>query len=195
MAEFEIFKPNQNLAPYALIPGQSRGRLHEEEGSKNRSEYQRDRDRIIHSGAFRRLKHKTQVFVHHVGDINNPEHLSKYYSAADVLIVPSRADNCPNATIEAMACGTPVIGYAVGGIPSQMPADWNGVVKHGDLRGLTERVDVFFKDRGKSAEHQLYFREYAKETWDPASIAKKYISIYRMSLTGTYSYGMSQAGK
>jgi dGTPase len=68
MAKFKIFKPQQNLAAYALIPDKSRGRLHEEVGSKNRSEYHRDRDRIIHSGAFRRLKHKTQVFVHHVGD-------------------------------------------------------------------------------------------------------------------------------
>jgi dGTPase len=68
MAEFELFKSSPNLAPYALIPGKSRGRLHEEKPSRNRTEYQRDRDRIIHSGAFRRLKHKTQVFVHHVGD-------------------------------------------------------------------------------------------------------------------------------
>ncbi|MDG1709454.1 MAG: HD domain-containing protein, partial [Emcibacteraceae bacterium] len=68
MPEFQIFTPEQNLAPYALTPGKSRGRLHKENESKSRSEYQKDRDRIIHSGAFRRLKHKTQVFVHHVGD-------------------------------------------------------------------------------------------------------------------------------
>jgi dGTPase len=46
----------------------SRGRCHAEEGSAHRSCYQRDRDRIIHSSAFRRLKHKTQVFVEHEGD-------------------------------------------------------------------------------------------------------------------------------
>ncbi|MDG1996500.1 MAG: deoxyguanosinetriphosphate triphosphohydrolase, partial [Emcibacteraceae bacterium] len=68
MTEFQIFTPEQRLAPYALTPGKSRGRLHDENESKSRSEYQKDRDRIIHSGAFRRLKHKTQVFVHHVGD-------------------------------------------------------------------------------------------------------------------------------
>lgn len=68
MSEFKVFKPNQSLAPYALIPEMTRGRLHDEEGANSRSAYQRDRDRIIHSGAFRRLKHKTQVFVHHVGD-------------------------------------------------------------------------------------------------------------------------------
>ncbi|MCE6953246.1 deoxyguanosinetriphosphate triphosphohydrolase [Cereibacter sphaeroides] len=56
------------LAPYACQPGESRGRLKPESMSTFRSPFQRDRDRIIHSSAFRRLKHKTQVFVEHEGD-------------------------------------------------------------------------------------------------------------------------------
>ena len=56
------------LAPFACHPERSRGRLHPEGVSSFRSPFQRDRDRIIHSSAFRRLKHKTQVFVEHEGD-------------------------------------------------------------------------------------------------------------------------------
>src|SRR5271156_2677379 len=55
-------------APFACDPGQSRGRLHAEPVSKSRSAFRRDCDRIIHSTAFRRLKHKTQVFVFDEGD-------------------------------------------------------------------------------------------------------------------------------
>ena len=55
-------------APFASDPAQARGRLVPEEESTFRSCYQRDRDRIIHASAFRRLKHKTQVFVEHEGD-------------------------------------------------------------------------------------------------------------------------------
>src|SRR5262245_3889792 len=55
-------------APFAAWPSTSRGRYCPEEESPTRSCYQRDRDRIIHSTAFRRLKHKTQVFVQHEGD-------------------------------------------------------------------------------------------------------------------------------
>ncbi|SHF77295.1 dGTPase [Litoreibacter ascidiaceicola] len=56
------------LAPYACHPGESRGRLYPEDESTFRSCFQRDRDRIIHASAFRRLKHKTQVFIEHEGD-------------------------------------------------------------------------------------------------------------------------------
>ncbi|WP_226550902.1 deoxyguanosinetriphosphate triphosphohydrolase [Celeribacter naphthalenivorans] len=56
------------LKPYASQPNETRGRLYPEELSTFRSPFQRDRDRIIHSSAFRRLKHKTQVFVEHEGD-------------------------------------------------------------------------------------------------------------------------------
>lgn len=60
-------KPS-SFAPYACIPEETRGRKLPEDESLTRSVFQRDRDRIIHSGAFRKLQYKTQVFVYHEGD-------------------------------------------------------------------------------------------------------------------------------
>src|SRR5690349_24717621 len=57
------------LAPYACDPAQSRGRRYTEPAAPTRSDFQRDRDRIVHCTAFRRLVYKTQVFLNHEGDL------------------------------------------------------------------------------------------------------------------------------
>lgn len=66
----EVFEreESERLAPFAVKSGASRGRLHAEPEHRYRTAFQRDRDRIVHSRAFRRLEYKTQVFVYHEGD-------------------------------------------------------------------------------------------------------------------------------
>ena len=61
-------REERDLAPYAMRSSMSRGRRHAEDEHSYRTAYQRDRDRIVHSTAFRRLEYKTQVFVNHEGD-------------------------------------------------------------------------------------------------------------------------------
>ena len=89
-------------APIASLPAQSRGRLKKEPDSPTRSCHQRDRDRVIHCGAFRRLKYKTQVFVYHEGD-NFRTRLSHSIEVAQIARSISRALALNEDLAEALA--------------------------------------------------------------------------------------------
>jgi dGTPase len=89
-------------APYASHPEASRGRLHPEPESDMRSPFQRDRDRIIHSTAFRRLKHKTQVFVYHEGD-HYRTRLTHSLEVAQIARTAARALGLDEDLAEALA--------------------------------------------------------------------------------------------
>ncbi len=69
MTDTTASRGHDGLAPYAARADETRGRVHPEAVSSSRNEFQRDRDRIVHSSAFRRLEYKTQVFVNHEGDL------------------------------------------------------------------------------------------------------------------------------
>ncbi|PIE06427.1 MAG: deoxyguanosinetriphosphate triphosphohydrolase [Rhodobacterales bacterium] len=90
------------LAPFACHPSETRGRLHPEAESAFRSPFQRDRDRIIHSSAFRRLKHKTQVFVEHEGDYYRTR-LTHSIEVAQVARTMAGALGCNEYLTEAVA--------------------------------------------------------------------------------------------
>lgn len=66
--------------------------------------------------------------------------LAEYYSMADVFVLPSLAENYATVSLESMACGTPVVGFDVGGTPEQLSAGRGIVVKAGDQRAFTEGV-------------------------------------------------------
>jgi dGTPase len=105
----------QQLAPYACFPEHSRGRFYPEPGSANRNCFQRDRDRIIHSAAFRRLEYKTQVFVNHEGD-HYRTRLTHTLEVSQIARTLARCLNLNEDLAEALALahdlGHPPFGHA-----------------------------------------------------------------------------------
>ncbi len=99
-----IEEREESLSPYAARSSQSRGRERPEEPSPLRSEFQRDRDRIIHSKSFRRLKHKTQVFIAPAGD-HYVTRLTHTLEVAQIARTIARALNLNEDLTEAIALG------------------------------------------------------------------------------------------
>jgi len=95
-------REERTLAPYAALSARSRGRRHSEPEHPYRTCYQRDRDRIIHSTAFRRLEYKTQVFVNHEGDYYRTR-LTHTLEVAQIARTIARALNLNEDLAEAVA--------------------------------------------------------------------------------------------
>ncbi len=81
--------------------------------------------------------------VHHLGYLSNAARQRLAYAACDFFVVPSREDNQPQTVLEALACGTPVIGCAVGGIPEMLSGGENGrLFSLDDVAGLAQAIDT-----------------------------------------------------
>jgi dGTPase len=171
------------LAPYAVNAATSRGRLHPEPEAPTRSPWQRDRDRIIHSSAFRKLQYKTQVFVNHVGDFFRTR-LTHSIEVAQIARSIARELNLDEDLAEALALahdlGHPPFGHAgEDGLNARMKP-WGGFDHNAQsLRVVTrlesryaafdglnltwETLEGLVKHNGPLPKPPAYIEHYAKQ--------------------------------
>jgi glycosyltransferase involved in cell wall biosynthesis len=107
------------------------------------------------------------------------EYLPLIYSAADVLVVPSLQENCPLAVLEAMACGIPSIGTAVGGIPELVRPDITGLlVPAKDPAALGTAIRELLQVPAKRSELAVQCRRIAVEEYSLALQVQRYVELY-----------------
>jgi glycosyltransferase involved in cell wall biosynthesis len=110
----------------------------------------------------------------------DPTAVARYYQAADVYLHAARADTFPNSILEALACGTPVVATAVGGIPEQVEDGQTGfLVPPGDARALAERLTHLLSDRELRARMGIQAAEGARRYFDLGRQADAYLEWYR----------------
>lgn len=128
--------------------------------------------------SFANLKAK----VHYLGTISNQEDMVKAYNAADVIAVPSLEDNLPNTIMEAMACGTPAVGFNTGGIGDMIDHKQNGyLAEYKSAASLAEGIDWVIKNNAKGALAALA-REKVLLNYTEEVVAGKYNELYQKLL-------------
>jgi glycosyltransferase involved in cell wall biosynthesis len=128
---------------------------------------------------------EVQIPYLHLGRIQNHRLLSLVYSAADVFVIPSILENLPFTALEAIACGTPVIGFAVGGIPEIVRPSVTGLlVPPGDVTALRAAIDDLLQDPAKRAEMAVNCRRIAVQEYALEVHVQRYVELYQAILAG-----------
>ena len=122
--------------------------------------------------------------INAVGRISDDKSMAEYYNVADVFLAPSLEDNLPNTVLESLSCGTPVVGFNIGGIPEMVEHKKNGyLAKEKSVEDFTNGIlwmiqnKKFFKELRKNARLKV------EKNFNPTFIAKKHLDLYEKRLT------------
>lgn len=121
--------------------------------------------------------------VHNMNFVSDTHKLVSLYNAADAFVLPSLQDNLPNTVVESLACGTPVVGFRIGGVPE--------MVVHGKTGFLAEPKNSLSLANGiyatmffDSKTQRPIIVEHAKQQFGEETVARQYIEVYEKAING-----------
>ena len=115
----------------------------------------------------------------HLGSFSENRMLAIAYSMADVFVIPSREDNLPNTVLEAMACGTPVVGFQTGGIPDMVSHGVNGLlVPAHSVTELAAAIETLLADQAGSARMGVAARSVVEREFTREMQGTRYLRLY-----------------
>ena len=131
---------------------------------------------VIGGGSEKELLNNNYLKVPYISDESL---LAKYYSASDLFIYPSKADNHPLAVLEALACGLPVITFNTGGIPEIVEHMKTGyVAEHRNIDDFIKGINIFLSDSNLMEKASILGIEIIKEKFTNKLMVDKYFNLY-----------------
>lgn len=154
-----------------------------EEALRRLRSHRSDLQLVVFGQMAPRQPHNLGFPLHYTGQLNDDLSLRALYSAADLFVVASRQDNLPNTGVESHACGTPVVAFDTGGLPSIVEHQRTGYLAQPfDPLDLATGIAWVLEDtqRLRSLGHSA--RQRASQLWNPSRVAGLYKEVYQQAL-------------
>lgn len=125
------------------------------------------------------------LVVHHIGRLSDDALLADLYAGADVMVVPSMQENLPNTIMEALACGTPVVAFGIGGIPDMIDHRQNGyLAASSSSEDLAAGIVWVLEDDARWVALSRAARRKCETHYDLKLVARKYRDLYEQLVDG-----------
>ena len=149
---------------------------------QNYPEQARQMGVVVLGGDAETVKSALPLPVYTVGYLSNEAEIAQLYNAVDLFVTPSLQDNLPNTIVEAMSCGTPCVGFNVGGIPEMISHEQDGyVARYRDSQDFAHGI-IWCLDGNRLTTLRQKARADALNTYSESAVASRYQEIYRSLL-------------
>ncbi len=149
---------------------------------QNYPEQARQMGVVVLGGDAETVKSALPLPVYTVGYLSNEAEIAQLYNAVDLFVTPSLQDNLPNTIVEAMSCGTPCVGFNIGGIPEMISHEQDGyVARYRDSQDFAHGI-IWCLDDNRLTTLRQKARADALNTYSESAVASRYQEIYRSLL-------------
>lgn len=156
-----------------------KGYLYLKEAVEKISKDRKDIECVVFGGKKDGIENINNIVIRNIGKVYDDNELSLLYSAADVFVTPSVIDNLPNTIMEAMSCGTPCVGFAVGGITEMIDHEINGVLSEPfDTNSLSQGIDWIISNNERQSQLGEEARKKVINNYCRTIIAEQYKKYY-----------------
>ena len=139
---------------------------------------------VVLGGDAESVKETLSLPVYAVNYLSNETEIAQLYSAADLFVTPSLQDNLPNTIVEAMACGTPCVGFNVGGIPEMISHKQDGyIADYCDSIDFAQGI-AWCLDGSRLDTLSQQARNTALATYGELSVTQRYLEVYKQAISG-----------